>query len=180
MGRPRNRIQAQCPSCGETFERPVSAITRSTTAYCSSFCWYGRNSLEEWYIRRDGDECWLWIGGLDSDGYAQWKGARGHRAVFEKEVGLIPTGLVLDHLCRNRSCVNPAHLEPVTNRENILRGEGLAARNAEATHCANGHEFTEENTYTYTNESYPHGRRVCKTCVFERQSARRRARARLG
>lgn len=90
------------------------------------------------------------------------------------ERGSIPKGLTLDHLCRNRACVNPVHLEPVTNRVNILRGIGITAQNARKTHCKHGHPFTVENTI------YKHGGgwRICKICNrarFREYSARRRA-----
>jgi len=81
-----------------------------------------------------------------------------HRYVYEQEVGPIPDGLTLDHLCRNRACVNPDHLEPVTMRVNTLRGETITARNAAKTRCDKGHEFTPENTMRK-----PDGRR-CRVC----------------
>jgi len=83
-----------------------------------------------------------------------------HRFAYEALVGPIPEGLKLDHLCRNRACVNPDHTEPVTDRVNTLRGFGPTAMNARATHCSEGHEFTDENTYL--NQS---GSRVCLTCM---------------
>ena len=82
-----------------------------------------------------------------------------HRVVYEWIVGPIPNGLTLDHLCRNRGCLNPSHLEPVTVRTNILRGESFVARNAERTHCKRGHPFDEENTCID-----PLGKRICRTC----------------
>ena len=97
--------------------------------------------------------CWLWTGCLTTGGYGmlQLDGGRipkyAHRLAYEHHVGLIPEGLQIDHLCRVRSCVNPSHLEPVTQRENGLRGESMAAQQARQTHCIHGHEFTQENTY---------------------------------
>lgn len=87
---------------------------------------------------------------------------KAHRVMWELMVGPIPDGKVLDHLCRNRGCVNPAHLEVVTQGENVLRGIGPVAVNARKTHCKNGHEFTEENTIIRRE-----GWRGCRTCSRE-------------
>lgn len=92
------------------------------------------------------ETCWLWTASLDGSGYGQFftrvegqrKSNRAHRLAYELVVGPIPEGLVLDHLCRNPKCVNPEHLEPVTDRENILRGTGLSARRARQVLCAEG------------------------------------------
>lgn len=81
-----------------------------------------------------------------------------HRIAYELAVGPIPVGLVIDHLCRNHSCINPEHLEPVTNVENVMRGESAWARNARKTHCKRGHEFTDENTIRRN------GTRSCRQC----------------
>lgn len=126
--------------------------------------------------------CWLWTGRLH-DGYGDievWRGGYRkrtpvHRLAYEALIGTIPDGLHLDHLCRVRSCVNPAHLEPVTIRENIRRGVGATAMNARKTHCKWGHEFTPDNTVFDSI-----GNRVCLFC--RRRTARestRRRRAKL-
>lgn len=111
-----------------------------------------------------GDGCWVWTAGFHRDGYGQFKsGGRtvpAHRAAYELLVGEVPDGLVLDHLCRNRACVNPRHLEPVTNRENVLRGETFVAENLAKTHCPNGHPYSGENL-AFT----PDGRRRCRACA---------------
>lgn len=118
-------------------------------------------------VDRSGD-CWEWQAFRDKDGYGvwgwreedrRWKNVRAHRFAYEEVVGEIPEGLQIDHLCRNPSCVNPDHLEPVTARENTLRGVGITARHAKQTHCHQGHEFTDDNTYIN-----PSGSRVCKQC----------------
>ncbi|QOR55386.1 MAG: hypothetical protein SHS37scaffold145_37 [Phage 71_18] len=109
--------------------------------------------------------CWLWTAGTNSGGYAQVK-RRGkkrmvHRLVYELLVGPIPEALVLDHLCRVRHCVNPAHLEPVTQQVNIGRGVGLAPAQTQRTHCPAGHPYDEANTYR--TPSRPNAR-YCRTC----------------
>lgn len=90
-------------------------------------------------------ECWEWTGPRNGQ-YGQLSyengNIRAHRAAYELFVGPIPDGLSLDHLCRNTMCVNPSHLEPVTHRENVLRGISVIADNARKTHCPLGHELT--------------------------------------
>jgi len=120
--------------------------------------------------------CWIWTAGL-AEGYGQFRYPGGHSAyryAYELLVGPVPEGLQLDHLCRNRACVNPAHLEPVTALVNQHRGETIAARNAAKTHCPQGHEFTPENTYVNSK-----GSRECLICRrITYREAQRRARAR--
>ncbi|NEE06902.1 HNH endonuclease [Streptomyces sp. SID7499] len=124
-------------------------------------------------VQRNPDGCWLWTAAtFKATGYGQFReGGRGsrvrtaHRVAYELLVGSVPAGLQLDHLCRNRRCVNPAHLEPVTNRENGLRGTSFAAVNAAKTHCVRGHAFDTDNTLT----SPATGHRRCRACARERQ-----------
>lgn len=119
--------------------------------------------------------CWEWTGPLSTAGYGQLfiegKNRPAHRISYEAHVGPIEDGLHIDHLCRNRKCVNPSHLEPVTPLENIMRGEGIMAQNARKTHCDRGHEFDAGNTYLM-----PDGNRMCRTC---RNIAKAKYRARL-
>jgi len=128
-----------------------------------------------------GPDCWIWTGARRSPGgYGTIRGnghqLLAHRVAYELAIGPIPEGKQLDHLCRNKGCVNPAHLEPVTNRENVLRGVGPSAVNARKTHCVNGHEFTPENTYREKG-----GGRACKACGRDRMRASYRpARSALG
>jgi hypothetical protein len=118
--------------------------------------------------------CWVWTGAKSHGGYGKlcaggvgnYMGA--HRWAYIHLVGPIPDGLHLDHLCRNPPCVNPAHLEPVTCRENLLRGVGPSAQHAAKTHCPQGHAYDEANTYVKPRT----GIRVCRACNRQRDRER--------
>ena len=129
-------------------------------------------------VDKSGD-CWVWTGALLRNGYGYFGVERGrcqlaHRWAYESAHGLIPIGLVIDHLCRNKACVNPAHLEAVTQSVNVLRGDSPAtirALRAGQTHCRRaGHEYTPENTYRDKR-----GRRACKECARTGDRERKRA-----
>lgn len=125
--------------------------------------------------------CWLWLGKLSREnGYGQMgvmgKTRYAHRLAWEVAHGPIPPGLTIDHLCRQRSCVNPDHLEVVTIRENVLRGVGRSAVNHRKTHCKYGHEFSPKNTHID-----PKGKRVCRACkrdTYRKVQQRKAVRAR--
>ncbi len=116
-----------------------------------------------WDKVRKTESCWLWTATLDQ-GYGRFsvapgRSARAPRVAYELFVGPIPADRQIDHLCRNRACVNPAHLELVTSRTNTLRGEGRTARNARKTHCPKGHAYAPENTLVSKNRE-----RFCLEC----------------
>ena len=115
--------------------------------------------------------CWLWTAATEN-GYGRFhfEGAMrwAHRIAWVLFVGLIPEELELDHLCRVRHCVNPEHLEPVTHRENVLRGDGGPAVNAKKTYCPQGHPLEGENLVA---RSLRRGKRECRTCWNEQQKA---------
>lgn len=117
--------------------------------------------------------CWEWVGAKNDKGYGQiriagkWRYA--HRVMYERTKGAIPEGRrwVIDHLCRNKSCVNPDHLEAVVQQENIARG----LKGRLCTHCPRGHEYTPENTYRFRGT----GTKKCRECsrIRDRQTNRR-------
>lgn len=124
--------------------------------------------------------CWEWTAAKAKNGYAQFhfdqQTGYAHRFAYVTLVGPIPDGLDIDHLCRNRGCVNPAHLEPVTRSVNLRRGDGprcARERAARITHCPQGHSYTGDNLYV--NTSRPSPRRRCQAC-HAAEEQRRRAR----
>lgn len=135
-----------------------------------------RERFDAKYVVDEETNCWVWTAST-SRGYGYIavggrRNARAHRVAYEMFVGPIPEGMQLDHLCRNPLCVNPAHLEPVTQQENILRGVSIVAQNAAKTHCPQGHPYDGANLYVEKS-----GGRRCLICMraTKARSARRAA-----
>ena len=129
------------------------------------------------YVPEPNSGCWTWLGFVNRRGYGRFFNGntlvQAHRFSYEQYHGSIPEGCELDHLCRNTGCVNPAHLEAVSHRINILRGTSPAAQRARKHHCDHGHSFTPENTYTDSKN-----RRSCRQChLLTEQKRRQRQRS---
>lgn len=158
------RKNGQCCSRDHGFVWP-----RSGPVACND--WDASPSCGQVNATTDGNDCWEWAVFRRRDGYGFFwyrhgDGELAHRAAYRFIHGSIPVGMQIDHLCRNRSCVNPDHLEPVTQQENVRRG-AAGLHNAIKTHCPSGHEYTADNV-TMSRL----GCRNCKEC--HRASGRRR------
>jgi len=151
----------RCPLCG--------GVKGKRSRQCND-CRFGSADLKLWpNLDRSGgpDSCWPWLGALDRYGYGKLRlgpDLTAHRVAYRAVHGGIPSDLELDHLCRNKACANPAHLEAVHHQVNILRGRN---RQREQAHCGQGHPFDEANTRLTTGRN---GRpsRVCRTCARDR------------
>lgn len=153
---------------------------------------YTLRALSRLYAKLSEDKktgCWNWTGRKIWNGYGvfSYKGKNSmlvHRAAYEMLVGPIPEGMQIDHLCENKVCFNPDHLEPVTNRVNQLRNtEHWVSKNAMKTHCKRGHEFNEENTRMVPRDGGKRWARLCVPCEriryqenYERDYARKKER----
>lgn len=115
------------------------------------------------------DGCIDWRGTMNNHGYGRVGRHNAHRFVYESVHGKLPSSLHVDHLCRNRQCVNLNHMEPVTRVENIMRGESPAAKNARKTHCSNGHPFSGDNLMVVMGRY-----RACRQCAYAKSNQRRR------
>lgn len=159
--------QRACEVCG------ASCVAKGTRKTCSDLCRFVTRIAPI-----SDQECWEFPPG---SGYAIFGAGRGtpkrnqpaHRWAYENLVGPIPEGLVIDHLCRNKRCVNPDHLEAVTQQENVVRDYRARGIGRDANHCVNGHERNENNTYFGAT-----GRIYCRQCERQR-GIKHRSRARL-
>ncbi len=170
-----HNTQKFCKTCGATLIRKETETAQNFTrrVTCNRIC-VPKNAPELLLERRSIPEpnsgCTLFLGPTRS-GYGNMK-FRGelwpvHRVSYTVHVGEIPPGLHLDHLCRNPSCINPGHLEPVTPYENWRRGMASGAIAQRTNRCQKGHEFTEQNTYIWRNK------RTCRTCRNESEREKR-------
>lgn len=123
--------------------------------------------------------CWLWMASLDGHGYGQImlpnnKVRRAHRELYQCVKGEVAKNLDLDHLCRNRACVNPDHLEPVTRSVNLRRGLGPQKTkewHAKQMGCVNGHKYEAGSYFVYFHAKRNRSYRVCKICASAAQAA---------
>lgn len=173
-----------CETCGKEFSKPPRRdfAQHAKARFCSRTCADAmrlgkayRPADERFWekVDRDGPipacrpdlgPCWIWTAAVEGQGYGNFY-ARGklglaHRWAYEGEIGVIPDGLELDHLCQVRRCVRPTHLEPVSHRENTLRGAAPSAVIARSPMCGHGHSEADGVMYSRGN------RRICRLCTL--------------
>jgi hypothetical protein len=175
-------LSKACANCGRVFS--FQAHRANSAKYCNRRCFSEAraaiaaaeaNPAKRLKYKISAGGCWVWLGGKDRLGYGKLvflgKRWQAHRLSYEVARGKIADGLELDHLCRNHSCINPAHLEPVSHRENMLRSATKVAENARKTHCKYGHPLTPDNLYVGKGSRG----RVCATCRRSYQPPAKRA-----
>lgn len=158
----RSGLRAKCKACTRSETNTASALERSLNPRPRQRQVTTRHQRTRALLTKiefpSGDGCWRWIGSKRTHGYGGIRvGGRiraAHRVLYEDILGPIPDGLFLDHLCRNKWCVNPLHLEPVDTKTNTLRGIGPTAVNARKTHCKYGHPLEPKHWFRY-----------CRTCA---------------
>lgn len=175
-------VQCICPTCGRAYRAKPVDVRRGRAKSCSVKC--SKGSPQSRFMakvdqngpvpdhRLDLGPCWIWIGARNKVGYGKvridGRDHTAHRIAYQWWVGSIPSGKQLDHLCRLTSCVNPSHLEPVSPRENTLRGQSPTVLLHHAGVCIRGHVVDSSNSYVRKG-----GQLHCRICVAERSRARR-------
>lgn len=166
----RPRVSVRCSHCGVDFKAKQCRVDSGGGKYCSDPCRVAARSgsLSERFFAKvvaGRNGCQIWVGAIGVGGYGRFNPCDGrsmqmaHRVALELAGIDIHEGLHVDHLCRNRKCVNVAHLEPVTQQENNRRGLSHSAVNARKTQCIRGHELSGPNVYIT-----PLGKRNCRAC----------------
>ncbi len=154
----KDGLRPMCQPCDSKYRKDLANGIRRTVP----------DAVRFWSRIKKTEDCWLWLGSKNRDGYGLFslngEKIRVHRITWTLKNGEIPEGLVSDHLCKNRACVNPDHIEMVTNGENVLRGESLSAKNKRKVKCQHGHDFDFIRTFD--------GARVCRTCERARAKIR--------
>jgi hypothetical protein len=180
----RLEVNRNCLNCGKEFTPRTNHVRRGMGIYCSRSCHYAHKrslpkpdfSARFWAkvdkngpLWEGGTHCWIWTGYIDNHGYGRFTISRQKSAVHAYKVAYSLTvndekveGFQFDHLCRNRACVNPSHLEVVPQAVNLLRGVSPPADNARKTHCIAGHELTPENTYMWGPDKKWRGCLACR------------------
>lgn len=179
-----------CESCHEVLPGGrVGRPRKYCSEACKRACYSSRPAATDITLKADafwrrvvtGPGCWEWQGAVSHHGYGRFapraNGAAtriyAHRFSLLLAGVQVPDGMVVDHLCRNRRCVNPDHLEVVTQQVNVLRGVSQSAVNAKKSFCDDGHEFTPENTYFRPDRTG----RQCRACQRRREAAYRERKA---
>jgi hypothetical protein len=180
-----NNVESAVLVVGSVFDLYGESTTRSCVQICCQHpaLYNLTKTIIRSSMKANLDECWLWAGymtrranGEDGYGYIySYKDGKqtnhfAHRVVYESTNGRIESGMVLDHLCRVTRCVNPDHLEVVSQKQNVARGEGVAKQKSLQTHCIHGHEFDTKNTGRNKN-----GTRYCKKCTSIKVTRLKRA-----
>ena len=152
--------------CGKHYAR---WLRHGDPHYTERPLWF-QPAEERFFAKVDAEgDCWVWTAFINECGYGQFgDGETAHLWLWRHLVGPVPAGLELDHLCRNRVCVNPDHLQPVPKRVNWLRGFNPMAKNARKTHCPRGHAYDGANVLIYTRPSGQTSR-YCRACAKERK-----------
>lgn len=176
----RTSSEKICEGCGKTFSWNLTMTRWATRKYCTEKCFRKVKEEAFWKAYKVDEKmgCWLWTRSDNGRGYGRLT-RKGHtlyvhRLFYEKYKKTIPNGLEIDHLCKNRLCVNPAHLEAVTRYENWLRSDSISLKKKLQTHCQNGHPFDEKNTRIVYQDDRRLGRvcRICH-CLYERRRRER-------